>query len=62
MAKKKAKGDCVGAKCQKRCVKPKRPNLERLWLVIVECESETMQQEMENRLREQGIACSLRML
>ncbi|MFO0884257.1 MAG: hypothetical protein U0894_08725 [Pirellulales bacterium] len=39
-----------------------KKSVPRLWLVVVECESEANQQQVEERLREMGIACSLRML
>ncbi|MGV3608888.1 MAG: hypothetical protein ACO1RA_20965 [Planctomycetaceae bacterium] len=39
-----------------------KKSVPRLWLVVVECESEANQQQVEARLREMGIACSLRML
>lgn len=51
---------CQGQKSQektgsKKCV-------PRLWLVVVECESEAKQQQVETQLLEMGIRCSLRML
>lgn len=54
-----------GAKSQGRKGQEKKgtkKSVPRLWLVVVECESEANQQQVETRLREMGIACSLRML